>query len=98
MTATPVNAAAATPNPVSVAANTGNRGTLEAPLWLTAMPVAKVDYTAFTVDRAAPATAALLLKAIGSADGAARPSNAVERYEQGAAPVNPRDTVVDSVL
>ena len=70
-----------------------------AALWLAGIPPAKGDYTAFTAEHMAPATADLLLKAIGhSPDGDARLREAVERYEQGATLENVRDTIVDNLL
>jgi hypothetical protein len=109
MAAAPVNAAAeaiaaaaaAAPavNTAGVAADTVNREAPEAPLWLTSIPAAKVDFTALTGEPMAPAAADLLLNALGPApDGDARPREAVERYEQGATPANARNTIVDNLL
>ena len=67
--------------------------------WLAAIPQAKGDYTAVTAEYMAPATADLLLKAIGhAADGDARMREAVERYERGATLENARDITVDNLL
>lgn len=109
MAATPVDAAAevtvattaAAPavNTAGVAADTVDREAPEAPLWLTSIPAAKVDFTALTGEPMAPAAVDLLLNALGHApDGDARPREAVERYEQGATPANLRNTIVDNLL
>ena len=71
----------------------------DTPLWLTGIPHVKGDYTAFTTESMATATADLLFKAIGHApDGDARLREAVDRYEQGAAVEYTRDIVVDKLF